>query len=189
MKLTDTHLVLLSAAAQHADGLLVRPEAMMDKVAQALARKLIRAGLVEVVMLSPDLPSRHEDEENRPIGLRITAAGLAAWGLGAEELSAPEPPAAAIAQQPTSAQSPRAGTKQARIIALLQREEGASLDDLIAATGWLPHTTRAALTGLRQRGYGLVKSPGEDGRTCYRISAPQTDPLARELAAVSNQGA
>src|SRR5215213_5660062 len=111
MKLTDTHLVLLSAAAQHADGLLVRPEAMPDKAAQALARKLIRAGLVEAVTLSPDQPSWREDEENRPVGLRITAAGLAALGLGAEELSAPEPPAAAIAQQPTSHQSPRAGTK------------------------------------------------------------------------------
>jgi DNA-binding MarR family transcriptional regulator len=94
-----------------------------------------------------------------------------------------------VAHQPLPGQSPRAGTKQAHIIALLEREEGVSLDDLIAATGWLPHTTRAALTGLRQRGYGLVKSPGEDGRTCYRISAPRTHPIARESAAVSNQGA
>jgi len=55
------------------------------------------------------------------------------------------------------------------ILDLLQRDQGASLDDLIAATGWLPHTTRAALTGLRQRGYGLARSKAADGRTVYRI--------------------
>ncbi len=42
----------------------------------------------------------------------------------------------------------RGGTKQARVIALLERDSGATLDELVAATGWLPHTTRAALTGL-----------------------------------------
>jgi hypothetical protein len=36
------------------------------------------------------------------------------------------------------------------VIALLQQEQGATLAELIATTGWLPHTTRAALTGLRK---------------------------------------
>jgi len=39
------------------------------------------------------------------------------------------------------------------VIEMLSRSGGASLADLIAATGWLPHTTRAALTGLRKRGF------------------------------------
>lgn len=168
MRLTDTHLVLLSAAAQHADGLLARSEAMPDRAAQTLARKLIRAGLAEAVTLRADQPRWWDDDENRPVGLRITEAGLSALGLEAEEPSAPEQPALAAAHQPTP-HTPRPGSKQAHIIALLRREEGASLDDLIAATGWLPHTTRAALTGLRQRGYGLVKSAGADGRTRYRM--------------------
>ena len=65
-------------------------------------------------------------------------------------------------------------TKQARVIALLQRAVGATLDELVAATGWLPHTTRAALTGLRHKGFVLDKSKREDGTTLYRISsAPQ----------------
>ena len=183
MKLTDTHLVLLSAAAQHADGLLTRPEAMTDKAAQALARKLARAGLAEAVTLTPDQPSWREDDENRPVGLRITAAGLSALGLDVEEPSASEQPALAVDQQTSPAHSPRAGSKQARIIALLQREEGASLDDLVAATGWLPHTTRAALTGLRQRGHVLLKSAGEDGRTRYRIADPKHEPPSHEPAA------
>jgi Protein of unknown function (DUF3489) len=173
MKLTDSHLVLLSAAAQHADGLLARPDAMPDKAAQALARKLVRAGLAEAITLTPDQPSWREDDEHRPMGLRITAAGLATLGLEAEEPSAP---VGMVAHQPLPGQSPRAGTKQAHIIALLEREEGVSLDDLIAATGWLPHTTRAALTRLRQSGFTLAKSTGEDGRTRYRIHRPQPQP-------------
>ncbi len=175
MALTDTHLVLLSAA-QRTDGLLVRPEAMTDKAAQALARKLMRVGFVEEVTLSPDQPPWREDDEIRPVGLRITAAGLSTLGLEADQTSTPEHPTPAAAQQPTSRQSPRSGTKLARILALLQRGEGASLEDLIAATGWLPHTPRAALTGLRQRGYVLLKSTGEEGRARYRIHDPDHEP-------------
>ncbi|MCZ8104921.1 MAG: DUF3489 domain-containing protein, partial [Burkholderiales bacterium] len=55
------------------------------------------------------------------------------------------------------------------IIAMLSRREGATLDDLIAATGWLPHTTRAALTGLRQKGLCLERSKSEGEPAVYRI--------------------
>ena len=68
-----------------------------------------------------------------------------------------------------SPQQPRPGSKQALLVQLLSRPEGASLDDLLSATGWLPHTTRAALTGLRHKGHTLAKSKREDGRTVYRI--------------------
>jgi len=61
------------------------------------------------------------------------------------------------------------------VIALLSREHGATLDDLIAVTGWLPHTTRAALTGLRQKGHVLAKSKNADGRTVYRIGHGDPD--------------
>jgi hypothetical protein len=60
---------------------------------------------------------------------------------------------------------PRPGTKIARVIALLERDQGAKLDELIAATGWLPHTARAALTGLRHRGYDVRLERGENGRS------------------------
>ena len=66
----------------------------------------------------------------------------------------------------------RPGTKQALIAGLLAREQGATLDELIAATGWLPHTTRAALTGLRHKGCSLEKSTREGGKTAYRIVPP-----------------
>ena len=66
----------------------------------------------------------------------------------------------------------RPGTKQALIADLLRRQQGATLDELIAATGWLPHTTRAALTGLRHKGCTLEKSSRADGKTAYRIMRP-----------------
>lgn len=65
----------------------------------------------------------------------------------------------------------RAGTKQALVLQLLGRQEGASLAELIAATGWLPHTTRAALSRIRSAGKPLGKSERPDGATAYRIQA------------------
>ena len=61
-------------------------------------------------------------------------------------------------------------SKQTLIKDLLAREEGATLDEMIAATGWLPHTTRAALTGLRKQGFVLGKERAE-GVTRYRYVA------------------
>ena len=84
---------------------------------------------------------------------------------------------------PASDPGPACGpTKQALIIGLLQREGGATLDDLVAATGWLPHTTRAALTRLRQAGHVLDKAKGETGATVYRIAAPVRASRSRKAA-------
>lgn len=64
--------------------------------------------------------------------------------------------------------APRSTTKSELVLSLLQRSEGATLAELVEATGWLPHTTRAALTGVRKKGHAVEKSKrGEE--TCYRI--------------------
>jgi hypothetical protein len=63
-------------------------------------------------------------------------------------------------------------SKQHQLAALLLRDEGATLDQMIAATGWLPHTTRAALTGLRKKGYA-IDSDKVDGVRTYRAIAPE----------------
>ena len=76
-------------------------------------------------------------------------------------------------------QHPREFSKQALLVELLSRPEGASLDDLIGATGWLPHTTRAALTGLRQRGFAIERDTGEGGRSMYRVAAPEPKPAGK----------
>ena len=86
-----------------------------------------------------------------------------------------------LTAEPTrSPQHPRDGSKQALLVELLSRPEGASLDDLVGATGWLPHTTRAALTGIRRRGYPIERITADDGWSRYRVAAPGPDRAAKK---------
>ncbi len=80
-------------------------------------------------------------------------------------------PAADGSSAPPSA-PPTKPSKRGEVAALLLRDEGATLDQIIAATGWLPHTTRAALSGLRKAGYA-IDSDKVDGVRTYRAVAPQ----------------
>lgn len=61
-------------------------------------------------------------------------------------------------------------TKLKVVVALLHQDGGASLADLVAATNWLPHTVRAALTGLRKKGHAIIRNK-VDGVTRYAISS------------------
>ena len=56
------------------------------------------------------------------------------------------------------------------MIDLLRRADGAAIVDLTQATGWLAHTTRAAITGLRKRGYAVTRERIGAGESVYRIS-------------------
>jgi len=70
----------------------------------------------------------------------------------------------------TPSSSSNKQTKKSQVLSLLRREEGATLDEMVTATGWLPHTTRAALTGLRKAGHAIGKGKRGDV-TCYSIEA------------------
>lgn len=61
-------------------------------------------------------------------------------------------------------------SKIGMVAELLRREGGATLTELVAATGWQPHTTRAALTGLRKKGHAIERGT-RDGNTHYSIAA------------------
>jgi len=67
--------------------------------------------------------------------------------------------------------SVRPGTKVASLIALLRRKNGATIADLIDATGWQAHSVRGALSGTLKKKLGLaVASDKVDGRVrVYRI--------------------
>ena len=68
--------------------------------------------------------------------------------------------------------APRSSSKLADVLALLHRDEGTSLAEIVTATGWLPHTTRAALTRLRQRGYSIARDQLAAGAgSVYRIAS------------------
>ena len=105
MKLADTHLVLLSAAAQHEDGLLPKPDRFSDKAAQSLATRLIRAGLAEEVSVRPGQPHWRADDDACSVSLRITREGLAAIGL--DEADDRCAPALAEGPEPEPARAPR----------------------------------------------------------------------------------
>lgn len=77
----------------------------------------------------------------------------------------PKPETASQGSSPAPA---KRVSKTDLVLDLLQRPEGATIDQMVAATGWLPHTTRAALTGLRKKGHALV-SEKLDGARRYRI--------------------
>jgi Protein of unknown function (DUF3489) len=88
--------------------------------------------------------------------------------------SPPQPAASPIvipAHEPIVATAPP--TKAAQVITLLQRDEGAALNEICQATNWQPHTSRAFLTGLRKKGRMIVRSKREDGTTMYRMPTAQ----------------
>jgi len=162
-KLTDTHTLLLAHAAQRDSGsLLPLPEALAGtaRTIKAVA-SLLRQGLVAEQETRVAVEIARKDDD-RAIGVFITSAGLTAINANNGE-----PAAVSDAANNTDATTPRT-TKVSRVVALLERDEGATLSDLIAATGWLPHTTRAALTSLRKTGHAIERTR-RDELTCYRI--------------------
>jgi hypothetical protein len=79
------------------------------------------------------------------------------------------PPGKATAPTQPAAPAGKPPTKTGLVLELLGRPEGATLDQLVAATGWLPHTTRAALTGLKKKGHRITSEKPADGPRIYRI--------------------
>ena len=99
------------------------------------------------------------------------------------------PLAEAIEPAPVGPSAPRTGSKLARVIELLRRDHGATIDELIAATGWLAHTTRAALTGLRKRGFKVAIDRSDNARgSFYRIQTDRSDDANAAAAAAADEG-
>jgi predicted ArsR family transcriptional regulator len=202
-KLSDTQAVILSTASQREDGaVLPLPEPLkikggaVDKVLGSLKAK----GLIDHF---------GTPRGNNPPLLRITRAGLEAIGVecndkgdvhsGATEGATLADVAGVEDQvqsgepadtQPDAAamRRPRAGTKQALMIELLKRPEGATVEQIAAATGWQHHTIRGAISGALKKKLGLTieatrtrevgrnRTRANGGTTVYRItgSGPET---------------
>ena len=73
--------------------------------------------------------------------------------------------------------APRAHSKSERLLTLLCTGSGVSLEDMIEATGWQAHTVRAAMTGLRKRGY-LITRHIEGNTTVWSVAAPEAETAA-----------
>ncbi len=165
-KLTDAQLVILSAAAQRDDGaVLPLPKTLTFNrgAAATVFNSLIKRDLIT------ERPAEIGEEEwrvaetGRRIALAVTDAGLLAIGLN------PAKDAARATTEKSSPAGSRPRTKQAALIDLMRRANGAGMAELQDATGWLPHSVRAALSGLRKKGHMIERAMGADGCSVYRI--------------------
>ncbi len=190
-KLTDSQLVILSAAAEREGGAVLPLPKLLKTKGAAVTKtldNLRKKGLLEEKPAAPETESWRETEDGRRMMLITTDAGLRAidGGPGAETEKAsaskkPRPkkrrrraaqnPAAFKSKNGQSPPAVRHGTKQALLIDLLKRKTGATIDEAVKATGWQPHSVRGAISGALKKRLGLtVTSESVDGRgRIYRI--------------------
>ena len=209
-KLIDTQLVLLSAAAQRDDRMLVPPGHLKGPAATKILKPLLHNRFVEEVPAKNGYPIYRRDPDAGPIALRVTDKGLSVIGVETQKPAAilETTKEAASKKGPrkseTKKQKPKAkpkpapttrergwvvkasgqdqkrgsqpkkavaqpGAKQALLIEMLQAKRGANMDAIVKATGWLPHTGRAMISGLRKAGFEIETGRAEDGKTVYRI--------------------
>jgi Protein of unknown function (DUF3489) len=186
IKLSDTQLAMMQAASHRDDRCVALSPRLKGGAAQKVAAKLITAGLAREIKARDDMPTWRRDAD-QAFALKLTAAGIrlvasdgdcAADGkderADSSEAKIEQPRAAGrgIEARPPRDSAPRDGSKLAEVVAMLQRDEGVTIGDLMSATGWLPHTARAAMTGLRKRGYSVIRERVEAGGSAYRISMP-----------------
>lgn len=179
-KLTDTQLVVLSKAAARDDGMAVVPAKMNKAAASKVGSSLVARKLMRELKAKPGMPVWREDEDGRGISLMITRAGRDAIGVEDETKAATAPVEqkkmavagkASVTKEPivSTASRLRDGSKQALVVSMLSAKAGTTIEALIDATGWLPHTTRAALTGLRKRRFEIERSREDGAPSIYRI--------------------
>jgi hypothetical protein len=186
VKHTDAQLVMMSTAAQRKDRCLSAPATIKGAALSKVSAKLTKLGLVREIEAKRGATIWRRDDAGQGYALKLTAAGLKAIAvdegsqdaIGRGEASQPQAKSGASPDEgglPDRLTIPRDGSKLARVIDLLQRSDGVSIPNLTEATGWPPHTTRAALTGLRKRGYAVIRERIGAGGSVYRISDAPAD--------------
>ena len=159
-KLSDTQAIILSAAAQREDRIaLPLPESLRGGAAAKVIGAMLARGFLEEVDadMRKGEPMWRETGDGHGVTLVATDAGLAAIGIETEDGktapagatdAATEEPAPDTPTEPKAAprtRTPREGTKQATLIAMLRAPDGASIEEIMAATGWQSHYADARI--------------------------------------------
>jgi hypothetical protein len=168
-KLSDLQLILLAAANQREDGQLLPVPKSAGGAGARLEKSisgLLKRSLVGKVGTTAANQVWREEGDQR-FGLAITDAGRNVIDPGSGDDAARSP---VVTTEPGKPATWRAPSKRHGVIELLKRQHGATLNELTEATGWLPHTMRAALTGLRKQGM-IIEKTKRDDVTCYRVGA------------------
>jgi hypothetical protein len=190
-QLTDTQCLILSMASQREDGRIVLPGTIKGAAGPMVIGALERRGLVVAADLEPQPRRLMEGREPDLQPFLITAAGLAAIGLEPDPNSSldfsgetREQPAAGDDREPATTEqgrprnAPRRTSKREQLVSRLATPAGATTAALIAETGWLPHTLRAALSGLRKGGHRVIAFRTDAGEPAYRIEASRDEAVA-----------
>ncbi len=176
IKLTDTQSLILSAGAQRPDNIAMPlPKGLHGAAAKKVVTMMIGRSWLEEVDANTRKgePLWRETGDGHGTTLVVTDAGLLAIGIEPVVVRT----VAAIrehakAEPDTKAPKPRSGTKQAMLIEMLRAPDGATMEAIMAATGWQAHTARGAMSGALGKKLGLiVTSVKENGRgRVYRIN-------------------
>lgn len=187
-KLSDTQAIILSAAAQREDRIALP---LPDSLRGGAATKVVGAMLAKGFLQEVDADTRkgepvwRETGDGHGVTLVATDAGLAAIGIepdnastapaGATDAPSEEPAPDAPTETETApkTRTPREGTKQATLIAMLRAPDGATIEEIIAATGWQSHTVRGAMAGALKKKLGLevTSEKVEDRGRVYKLPA------------------
>ena len=159
-QLSDTQAIILSAAAQRPEHIaLPLPESLRGGAAAKVVGAMLAKGFLEEVEadMRKGEPVWRETGDGHGVTLVATDAGLAAIGIEPDTSATPEPA--------PKTRTPREGTKQATLIAMLRAPNGATIEEIMAATGWQSHTVRGAMAGALKKKLGLeVNSEKVEGR-------------------------
>ena len=177
-KLSDIQLGILSAACQNPNRLILPlPDRLKGGPGLRVVQSLTAKGLVEEVAAKRGQPVWRETDDGHGMTLIVTDAAFAALGIepeGNAPKGAKPTPATKKAKargggktpKPAKApRVPRTDTKQAQLIAMLERTKGASIEEIAEAFGWQHHTVRGAIAGALKKKLGLdVVSEKDDKR-------------------------
>jgi len=164
IQLSDAQSIIMSAACARDDGFVFPVTTSLKGGAVGnVCKSLLKRGLIEEVPATDLNTVWRHDEDRGPITLRATPLAHAVLGIG--DASEPAEPAPEPVRR-------RSGTKQEALIEMLRAEGGASIDEIVAATNWAPHSIRGAISGALKKKLGLtITSEKVDGRgRCYRIA-------------------